>query len=184
MIQIDNFFLMSFIGLAIITLVLLILKRPAKKVILFSGIYLYATIVFGLTLCPIPFQGTDFIYEANNNFIPFATIIDTVQNVNTQSMLLQIGGNIAMFIPCGVLLYITVKRNRRVFIPLAIILFPLLVEMIQHAVGIAIGYNYRSFDVDDIICGCTGGLIGYLFCIAVLSIIRPLHRRRQSHLEQ
>ena len=180
MIQIDDFFLMSFIGLAIITLVLLFLRTSTKKVIFFSGIYLYATIVFGLTLCPIPFQGMDFIYEANNNFIPFATIIDTVQNVNSQSMLLQIGGNIAMFIPCGVLLYITVKRNRRLFIPLAIILLPLLVEIVQHAVGIAIGYNYRSFDIDDIILGGIGGLIGYSFCMVVLSKLNFAKRKKEQ----
>lgn len=180
MIQIDNFFLMSFIGLAIITLVLLLTRISTKKVIFFSVIYLYATIVFGLTLCPIPFQGMDFIVEADNNLVPFATIIDTVQNVNTQSMLLQIGGNIAMFIPCGVLLHITVKRNRRIFVPIAIMLLPLFVEIVQHAVGLAIGYNYRSFDIDDIILGSIGGLIGYSFCMMVLSKLIVAKRKKEQ----
>lgn len=171
MILIDQFFRMAFIGLAIFVLFLLIFKMPIKKVVFISSIYLYATVILGLTLCPLPLQKVDFVAEANNNFIPFATIIDCMQNVSTKTALLQIGGNIAMFVPLGAFMYALVKRNRRIVIPLLILLFPILVEVIQHVVGIAIGYNYRSFDVDDIILGCSGCLIGYLFCIVVLSRI-------------
>ncbi len=172
MILIDQFFLMAFIGFAIFDLLLLIFKTPTKKIIHISCIYLYITVVLGLTLCPIPFQKAGFTVEATNNITPFATIIDTLQNASTKTMILQVGGNIAMFIPYGIFLYVLVKRNRRIVIPLSLILFPIIIEVLQHVVGIAIGYNYRSFDVDDIILGSIGCLIGYSFCIVVFSRIR------------
>ena len=178
MILLDQFFLMAFIGFAIFDLFLLLFKTPTKKVIRVSGIYLYITVVLGSTLCPIPFQKTNFVVEANNNFIPFATIIDIMENANALLMLLQIGGNIALFVPAGVFLYMLVKRNHRIVIPLFIMLVPIFIEVLQHVVGIAIGHNYRSFDVDDIILGTIGCLMGYLFGIIVLSRIKLLHRHR------
>ena len=85
-----------------------------------------------------------------------------------------------MFIPCGVLIHATIKRNRRIFIPIAIMLLPLFVELVQHAVGLAIGYNYRSFDIDDIILGSIGGLIGYSFCMMVLSKLIAAKRKKEQ----
>lgn len=178
MILIDQFFRMAFIGLAVIDLLLLIFKTPTKKLLLISSIYLYVAVVLGITLCPIPFQKLNFVVEADNNFTPFATIIDIIQNTNTQLILLQIGGNIALFIPAGAFLYMLANRNKRFVVPLLIVLAPIIVELLQHIVGIAIGYNYRSFDVDDITLGGVGCLIGYLFGIVALSRIKLLHRYR------
>ena len=104
--------------------------------------------------------------------------IDIIQNTNTQVMLLQIGGNIALFIPAGAFLHVLANRNNRFVVPLLIVLAPIIVELLQHVVGLAIGYNYRSFDVDDIILGSIGCLVGYLFGIVVLSRIKLLHRHR------
>ena len=43
------------------------------------------------------------------------------------------------------------------------LLFPLVIELLQFIIGFAIGYNYRSVDIDDFILNALGGYLGILF---------------------
>lgn len=100
------------------------------------------------------------------NIIPFHTIrlYLTTKDEETNP-LTNLLGNIAGFIPMGLLLPVLFKRIRTAFKTIAIVfLISLCFETFQLLTGL--GY----FDVDDLLLNTVGGIIGY-FCFAVC--VRP-----------
>ncbi|WP_240968894.1 VanZ family protein [Streptomyces sp. HNM0575] len=75
-----------------------------------------------------------------------------------QDTLKQLGGNIVLGMPFGVLLPALVPRTRgllRVMAATALVM--LLVELVQGAL-----VQGRAFDIDDVILNTTGAMLGYL----------------------
>ncbi len=70
-------------------------------------------------------------------------------------------GNVAMFIPFGLLFPLVTGCRHTKQILLTAIAFPLCLEVVQLFFG-------RSFDVDDLICNFIGILIGALMAVALL----------------
>ena len=97
------------------------------------------------------------------NFIPFKTIYYylSLQEV-AQNGIENIGGNIAVFIPFGILFPLAFPRfNRFGKTVLAAFLTSLFLECLQ------LVFALGSFDVDDLLLNTIGGIIGY----AILSLI-------------
>ncbi|MCY7844012.1 VanZ family protein [Bacillus haynesii] len=127
---------------------------------------LYISSVIAMTLFPFPYQKE--LIEAmikenlgiNHNLIPFKTIIETIK-FDSAMFIMQVGGNILLFIPLGFILSILfpIKKSTVVLIGFGI---SLTIELIQFVCGLFIGYNYRSFDVDDLILNTLGTIIGLL----------------------
>ncbi len=83
----------------------------------------------------------------------------------------QIGGNILLGVPFGVLVPVVAPRTRgllRVLLLTAVVM--LLVEFAQGAL-----VTGRAFDIDDVILNTTGALIGYLLLGRRMS--RAVHAR-------
>ena len=55
------------------------------------------------------------------------------------------------------------RKSNKIWIFLFLLLFPLVIESLQFIIGFAIGYNYRSVDIDDFILNALGGYLGILF---------------------
>ena len=75
--------------------------------------------------------------------------------------ILNVCGNIAVFIPVGIFLPTLIKRCKNVFFTALISLeISLVVEIVQLATRVG------SFDVDDLLLNTAGGLLGFLiyFC--------------------
>jgi glycopeptide antibiotics resistance protein len=104
------------------------------------------------------------------NLVPFRTILsvasgkafagmDAVNKVQVEH--LNIAGNIALFIPIGILSAFLFKGRHR---NEQLILFPLLlsccIELVQY-------FELRGADIDDIILNTLGGLIGSALCLLI-----------------
>jgi glycopeptide antibiotics resistance protein len=98
------------------------------------------------------------------NFIPGKTLYYYLSlREDFQTGLQNIGGNIVLFIPCGLLLPLVFPSLRTVRpLLLAVLSVSLLCESLQ--LLLAIG----TFDVDDLMLNLAGGWIGYL-CLVVLT---------------
>ncbi|MCI6496039.1 MAG: VanZ family protein [Anaeromassilibacillus sp.] len=163
MIVIDDVFLIGFFGLIVGCIVTFILKVKTEKIIFWSAVYIYIVVVLGLTLFPIPYQGIEFFDSVPNNFIPFSTITATLKMGITSTSLIQIVGNIIIAAPYGVIIYLAMRKKKRIWLFLLPLLFPIVIESLQFFIGLIIGYNYRSIDIDDFILNSLGAYFGILF---------------------
>ena len=158
-----DLYLFGAIGLVLVLVIAFLLKAKPLKILFWSVFYVYIIVVLGLTLFPIPYQGAELFDSVPNNFIPFRTIIYTLQMGLTVTAFIQIAGNILIAAPYGVVLDLTMRKSNKIWLFLFPLLFPLVIESLQFIIGFAIGYNYRSVDIDDFILNALGGYLGILF---------------------
>ncbi|MEV0600265.1 VanZ family protein [Streptomyces sp. NPDC050315] len=98
------------------------------------------------------------------NYLAQPAFVDTVK---------QLGGNIVLGVPFGLLLPVVAPRARgllRVVVVTALVM--LLVELVQGAL-----VTGRAFDIDDVILNTTGALLGYVLLGRRLG--RAVHPRRR-----
>ena len=133
--------------------------------IIFS-VYIANVVVY--TLFPFPYQKEliEIMIEDNlgvkHNFIPFMSFIDAIDYGSFAMGLKQIGGNILLFMPLGFavpILFPGIKTGKVILIGFII---SVSIELIQAIVGFFLGYNYRSFDIDDLLMNTLGTVIGVL----------------------
>ncbi len=158
-----DLYLFGAIGIVFGCVIAFLLKAKPLKILFWSVFYVYIIVVLGLTLFPIPYQGAELFDSVPNNFIPFRTIISTLQMGLTVTAFIQIAGNILIAAPYGVTLDLTMRKSNKIWLFLLPLLFPLVIESLQFIIGFAIGYNYRSVDIDDFILNALGGYLGILF---------------------
>ena len=154
-----------------------ILKKAPRKIVFWSVVYFYVIGVLAVTLFPIPYDGVETMYPVPNNLIPFHSISAGMKKGITRTVLMQIGGNIALSIPYGVLLYL-VSRKKGIYLLLRTLLFPFIIEYLQLIVGCIVGIKYRSFDVDDFILNTIGVYMGYILGKLILRPYREKIRTR------
>ena len=165
-----DLYLFGAIGLVLGLVIAFLLKAKPLKILFWSVFYVYIIVVLGLTLFPIPYQGAELFGSVPNNFIPFKTIISTLQMGLTVTAFIQIAGNILIAAPYGVVLDLTMRKSNKIWLFLFLLLFPLVIESLQFIIGFAIGYNYRSVDIDDFILNALGGYLDILFSKLLFSI--------------
>ena len=145
-----------------------------------SGIYLFIAYVMALfTLAgifvvvyfPFPIQQEEIAlnieYELGqtNNFVPLRSIFGYIKDFFSgyQSVFLfQCIGNMLLFVPYGfftaILSWKQKHKKKTVFI--ICFLTSLSIEILQGVFNSALGYCYRSVDVDDLLLNLLGGVIG------------------------
>lgn len=125
--------------------------------------------------------GRNFIHAKEYNIIPFYTISNClrIQNVsNIMPFVVNIIGNIAVFMPFGIIMPIIIserKRNKPIFIILfGALLLALSVELIQYIMSVGV------FDVDDVILNTIGAFVGYFMYVFVkkLRSFKCIHKCR------
>lgn len=110
--------------------------------------------VLRLTLTPSPAS----VGIAHTNLDPGSTIKLYLDQPSVRQAVIQIGGNILIGVPFGLLLPTLYPRTRGLIrVVLLTCLVILLIELAQHYFVAG-----RSFDVDDIILAAIGAAIGYL----------------------
>lgn len=123
-------------------------------------------------------------------FLPFGRAMDLGDRLNldplaTIERALELGprspsfrlmiGNIAAFVPFGLLLPLASRSLRSPIVVLVCaIALSAAIELGQLAVSVGLGYAYRSTDVDDVILNVLGALVGYVLFLgtALLAAIR------------
>lgn len=144
-------------------------KRIRRVGVLLFVVYLVALIyiLFFAESYGRALEGRNYSY----NLIPFKEIKRFWVNrelLGTMAVMLNLGGNVAAFIPFGAILPVLNRHTRGFFrIGLLSFEFSLVVETIQLISKVG------SFDVDDLLLNTLGGLIGY----AVFAVCNYLRRK-------
>jgi len=127
----------------------------------------FAVILARLTLEPSPASEA----LTHNNFHPGRSLRAYLDQPEMRDAARQIGGNLLLGVPFGILVPVVVPRARgvlRVLFLTATVM--LMVELAQGAL-----ITGRAFDIDDVILNTTGALIGYLLLGRRLN--RAVHTR-------
>lgn len=146
------------IPIYIVFLIILILKKiNLNKILLNSFFYFYIVSLLAITIFPIPIKWLKEIWIywwQNNNFIPFASIIEiwTNENLSNYIKIKQILWNIVLFIPMWFFVpfiwkkYIFIKKSIFVWL-----ISSLSIEITQYIISLILWFNYKSADIDDIL---------------------------------
>ncbi|SFD75588.1 Glycopeptide antibiotics resistance protein [Bacillus sp. UNCCL81] len=127
---------------------------------------IYFTSLINFTFFPFPYQKLliQIMIEDRlghtHNFIPFKSIIDTFSSGSILLILKQVAGNVLLFIPLGFalpILFFNISNRNTIVIGFTL---SLAIELIQASIGMFLGYNYRSCDIDDILLNTIGTIIG------------------------
>jgi len=144
------------------------LEHNAWRIVINHVFVFYLCSVLSITLLPI----YDFIREEvpqSINLIPFnlfRNFSHTVQhgdfNVTLRLFLLNISGNILLFVPLSLLAAMLYSGFRKFkWSMLLAFLLSLGIELLQYIETVNQIVSYRASDIDDIILNMTGSLIGF-----------------------
>ncbi|WP_233617491.1 VanZ family protein [Actinomadura sp. WAC 06369] len=112
----------------------------------------FCYVAFRLTLTPVRDEG-----QAGANFRPGDSLRFYLDRP-TKEAVLQLGGNLALLAPIGVLVPLVAKRLRGpVRLAVLTALFSFAVELVQGAFVVG-----RAFDIDDVILNVAGVVLAYL----------------------
>ncbi|MFJ2769252.1 VanZ family protein [Streptomyces sp. NPDC087300] len=142
--------------------------RAATMLVAFAAMVGFAVVLARLTLEP------SVASEAltHSNFTPGDSIGDYLAQPAFRDTVKQLGGNILLGVPFGLLLPVVLPRARGlVRVGIATALTMVLVELAQGAF-----VTGRTFDIDDVILNTAGALLGYLVLGRRLG--RAVHPRR------
>ncbi|WP_063770561.1 VanZ family protein [Streptacidiphilus carbonis] len=118
------------------------------------GLAVCAAVIVKLTLTPSPAS----VGIAHTNLHPGTSIRLYLDQPSVREALLQIGGNILIGVPFGLLLPVITPRARGLLrVVLICSLAVLMLEIAQHFF-----VEGRSFDIDDVILAALGAALGYL----------------------
>ncbi|GAB2886267.1 VanZ family protein [Streptomyces deserti] len=120
----------------------------------FTLMVAFAVVLAKLTLQPSPASEA----LTHSNLHPGRSLRAYLDQPELRDAVRQIGGNLLLGVPFGVLAPVVAPRTRgilRVLLLTAVVM--LMVEFAQGAV-----VTGRAFDIDDVILNTTGALIGYL----------------------
>lgn len=145
----------------------LLVVRFVAMVFAFVFMVAFAVVLARLTLEPSPAS----VDLTHTNLHPGASLKAYLDQPEMRDAFKQIGGNILLGIPFGILVPVIAPKTRgllRIVLLTAFVM--LLVEFAQGAL-----VEGRAFDIDDVILNTSGALIGYLLLGRRLS--RAVHKK-------
>lgn len=137
------------------------------KFVLYKELLMMLSLVYLLLLYELVTR-VDYNTLGGFNIIPFTEILR--YKINSELFLLNVIGNIALFIPFGYIVSVYIKPKNIFYNLLISIIVSSTIEFVQLNIG-------RSFDVDDIILNTIGCSIGYLFYILVNKLMIFLSKK-------
>ncbi|MGW0821368.1 VanZ family protein [Streptomyces sp. NPDC002845] len=143
--------------------------RLLLMLLAFAAMVAFAAVLASLTLRPSPASEA----LTHSNLRPGDSLEAYLNQPALRDTVKQIGGNILLGVPFGVLLPVLAPGARgalRVLVLTALVM--LLVELVQGAV-----VTGRAFDIDDVILNTGGALLGYVLVGRWLG--RAVHPRKQ-----
>ena len=142
---------------------------PRIRYLYYLCLAIYLSAVIAVTLFPIPIDkrliehNIARNYARTYNLIPFKSIIGLISTSSAMIALKNIGGNILLLMPLGFGVPIIWKKYNYLKKSIIIgILATVSIELIQLLMSIPIGYQYKIFDIDDIILNTIGFTIGFI----------------------
>ena len=148
---VDLWPMLLLITVVLVTLRLTYLITNKKKVSIYKELISLSFIIYIMLLFELV-TTTDF-ESFSNNFIPLKEIFR--YSLTSKLFYRNVVGNIILFIPFGYFTSYYCKLSKGYISFILIFITSLTIELTQMGIG-------RSFDVDDIILNCIGGILGYL----------------------
>ncbi|MER5312165.1 VanZ family protein [Streptomyces sp. NPDC002773] len=128
--------------------------RAVVALVALVGMVAFAIVLAGLTLKASPAS----VPLTHSNLTPGRSIRAYLEQPGFVETVKQLGGNLALGVPFGILLPLLSRRTRGVVrVGLLTVGTMLIVELIQGAL-----ITGRAFDVDDVLLNTTGALVGYV----------------------
>jgi glycopeptide antibiotics resistance protein len=96
------------------------------------------------------------------DLVPARSTLNYIRWVSPEKAVIDVGGNVLVFVPFGMLLALVAPRVatwRRILG--CGLLLSLSIELGQLAVSLVLGYSYRVTDIDDVILNVVGVLLGF-----------------------
>ncbi|MEV0222819.1 VanZ family protein [Streptomyces sp. NPDC050704] len=150
-----------------------LLVRLLVMLCAFAAMVAFAAALARITLQPSPASEA----LTHSNLHPGRSLRAYLDQPELRDAFKQIGGNLLLGIPFGVLLPVLVPMARgilRVLLLTAAVM--MMVELVQGAL-----ITGRAFDIDDVILNTTGALVGYLLLGRRLNrAVHPRKRRRKA----
>ncbi|WP_294345662.1 VanZ family protein, partial [uncultured Clostridium sp.] len=154
-----------------------------RYILLFS-LGLYFLLLVSVTLFPIflPHELSVFQRNLRINYIPFKSIISDIHTIGSRSfslsfeiklLVMNIGGNILLLLPLGLLLPILWTNLRNLNKIFLIGLFTSLSIEILQLIENILYLGFRSVDIDDVIFNVIGIILGY-------SLFKVLHTSKNK----
>ncbi|MGQ4417423.1 VanZ family protein [Streptomyces sp. SAS_269] len=141
--------------------------RLLAMLIAFAFMVAFAVVLARLTLQPSPAS----VSLTHSNLHPGRSLSAYFEYASWRDTVKQIGGNLLLGVPFGVLVPVLAPRARGMLHVLVLTaLVMLMVELFQGAL-----VTGRAFDIDDVILNTTGALLGWLLLGRRLG--RSVHRR-------
>lgn len=128
--------------------------RLLAMLVAFAFMVAFAVVLARLTLQPSPAS----VSLTHTNLHPGRSLRAYLDQPELHDAVKQIGGNLVLGVPFGVLLPILVPRVRGIFKVLLVTAIVML--LVETAQGLLV--TGRAFDVDDVILNTAGALVGYL----------------------
>lgn len=146
-----------------------LLARLLAMLCAFAFMVAFAVVLAKLTLQPSPASEA----LTHTNLHPGRSLRAYLDQPELRDAVRQIGGNLLLGVPFGILVPVVAPKTRGVLrVLLLTATVTLLVEFAQGAL-----VTGRAFDIDDVILNTTGALIGYLLLGRRLS--RAVHARER-----
>lgn len=156
---------------------ILVKKRKRKRIfwVREGAIFLlsvYLLLLIGVTLFPVFIQVGEAFRESSIgiNLIPFKDIIHKIGNLGAggfsvafdiKMLLMNVGGNILLLLPLGILAPVLWKRFRSLKSCFILgVITSLSIEFLQLIEGL-LKLGFRAVDIDDLILNVLGIVIGY-----------------------
>ena len=111
--------------------------------------------------------------EGGVNLIPFRGIVNELGNINSELGMLNLAGNVLMFVPVGLIAPLALRWGVGRVVTCAFAL-SVAIEGIQLVLG-------RSSDVDDVILNTLGALIGAAITCSVMGLVGRRAPRTELH---
>jgi glycopeptide antibiotics resistance protein len=133
----------------------------------FAFMVAFAVVLARITLEPSPAS----VHLTHSNVHPGRSLRAYLEHARAGEAVRQIGGNLLLGVPFGVLVPVLAPRARGVLQVVALTaLVMLMVELVQGAL-----ITGRAFDIDDVLLNTSGALLGWLLLGRRLG--RAVHRR-------
>jgi glycopeptide antibiotics resistance protein len=137
-------------------------RRPVALMLI------YLAVLLALTFFPFDgFSGTE---PVDLRLQAFRTINFALRKGPGSREFLVLIGNLAAFVPLGLLLPAITGKRSLLTVFLVGLALSLAIEGGQLAISIALGFAYRTADIDDVIVNVAGAVLGYGLFVTVASL--------------
>ncbi len=149
-------------------------KHALFYLFLAAYVLLLAQILIFKNVSPQDILSADRYIYRTFNFIPFKSIIGYFHGKNIWISLMNVVGNIVIFVPLGIYFQIFCRNKKILSSVLLVFAFSLFVEVAQGFLAIG------ATDVDDVILNTLGGAVGVLIYKFLFSVLKDENKARTA----